>query len=105
MWDKEVTLISIDGYGEQRDKIGNRQPKYKRETVLGIEKPVPRTEFYVAGQVNIRVSKLIVVHPFEYNNQKIVEIEKQLYSVVRSYQQSIEEVELTLEIKGDAINE
>lgn len=100
MWDKEVILISIDGYEEQRDKIGNRQPKYKRETVLGIEKPVPRTEFYVAGQVNIKVSKLIVVHPFEYNNQKIVEIDNINYSVVRSYQYSNEEIELTLEVKG-----
>lgn len=98
MWDVEVVLFTVtDKF--TKDKIGNKIPIFKEETILATEKEISRNEFYRAGQNEIEISKQVIVHPFEYSNQKTVKIEGILYSVVRSYKVNNEELELTLKEK------
>ncbi|MFB8675740.1 phage head closure protein [Enterococcus gallinarum] len=97
MWDLEIDLLKEDGFTS--DQIGNQIPKYKRSTVMGYEDRLSRNEFYQAGQSGIDLSKLFVIHPFEYSNEKIVEFEGQKYTIIRSYPRDSEELEIVCQIK------
>lgn len=96
-WDLEVSLLQVDGY--TTNKIGDKVPKYKAIELLAYEKPITRGELIIAGQSNITITKIIVIHPFEYSNEELLEIEGVRYQVVSSYKISNEELELKLKSK------
>ncbi len=96
-WDLELSLLQEDGY--VTNKIGDKVPKYKEIDILGYEKPISRGELLLAGQSNIEISKIIVIHPFEYNNQQLVKIAGITYQIVNTYKISNEEIELKLKSK------
>lgn len=99
MWDLEVTLLTPSGKFE-KDKIGNKIPIFNKVDILAKENEISRSEFYFAGQAEIEITKQIIVHPFEYDNQKTLLIDNDEFSVIRSYKISNEELELTLKLKG-----
>lgn len=97
-WDSQVSLLTPDGFDV--NQVGDEVPKYKLGSpIFCYELPISRSEFYMAGQANIEISKLIVIHPYEYDNQKIVAYEGEQYSVIKSYKANNEELELTLKQK------
>jgi len=77
-WDEKVILISSNGYEE--DEIGQQ---------------VPRNEFYLAGQNNMEISENLIVHPYEYGGQRYIRFHGKKLKVVKTYQISAEELELT----------
>ena len=96
-WDLEVSLLQVDGYST--NKIGDKVPKYKAVGLLAYEKPITRGELIIAGQSNIQISKIVVIHPFEYSNEELLEIDGVRYQVISSYKISNEELELKLKSK------
>ena len=66
-WDLEVSLLQVDGY--TTNKIGDKVPKYKAIELLAYEKPITRGELIIAGQSNIQISKIVVIHGFEYSTR------------------------------------
>lgn len=102
MWDLEIDLLKEDRFTS--DGIGNQIPQYKRSTVMGYEDRLSRNEFYQAGQSGIELSKLFVIHPFEYSNEKIIEFEGQKYTIIRTYQRDHEELEIVCQAKLGEMN-
>ena len=100
-WDLEVSLLKVDGY--TTNKIGDKVPKYKAIELLGYEKPITRGELIIAGQSNITITKIIVIHPFEYSNEELVEIDGIKYQIVNVYKISNEEIELKLKAKKGVV--
>ena len=99
-WDNEVTLLGADGY--EKDALGQKVPKEKRTTVFCSRMPISRQEFYMAGQNDIEVSEILVVHPYEYNNENYVEFDGRKLKVLKTYHKSLEELQLTcIERLGD----
>ena len=96
-WDLELSLLQEDGY--DTNKIGDKVPKYKKIDILGYEKPISRGELLLAGQSNIEISKIIVIHPFEYKQEQLVKIAGITYQIVNTYKISNEEIELKLKSK------
>lgn len=92
-WDEEVWLISHEGYS--KDSIGQSIPIEKEEKVCCYKKPISRGEFYQAGQNDIEIAEILVVHPYEYNYQKTLKFNGQQLSVIKTYQTDMEEIELT----------
>ena len=100
-WDLEVSLLKVSG--ETENKIGDKIPTYEKVEILAFEKPITRGELIIAGQSNITITKIIVIHPFEYSNEELVEIDGIKYQIVNVYKISNEEIELKLKAKkGDA---
>ena len=100
-WDLEVSLLQVDGY--TTNKIGDKVPKYKVIGLLAYEKTITRGELIIAGQSNITITKIIVIHPFEYSNEELVEIDGIKYQIVNVYKISNEEIELKLKAKKGAV--
>ena len=96
-WDLEVSLLKVSG--ETKNKIGDKVPTYEKVELFAYEKPITRGELIIAGQSNITITKIIVIHPFEYSNEELLEIEGVRYQVVSSYKISNEELELKLKSK------
>lgn len=92
-WDNEVTLIGASDGVE--DDIGQRQPVDSETTVYCCQKPISRQEFYLAGQNDIRVSEILIVHPYEYGGENEVIFRGKRLSIVKTYPLSPEELELT----------
>ena len=102
MWDLEVSLLAEDGYVQEKGKI-NKTVKYSETELLAYEKQIGRAELYYAGQSNIELTKIIVIHAFEYDNQQLVKIDGLIYQVINTYKISNEEIELKLKAKKGGV--
>ena len=83
MWDLEVSLLQEDGYTQEKGKI-NKTIKYSETELLACEKQIGRAELYYAGQSNTELTKIIVIHAFEYSNEQLVKIDGIVYQVVNT---------------------
>lgn len=92
-WDDTVTLISVVTYEE--DDLGQQLAKEEEIEVCCCREQVSRSEFYLAGQNDIEVSEVLIVHPYEYNRERFVGFQGRRLKVVKTYQISTEELELT----------
>ncbi|MFV0527759.1 MAG: phage head closure protein [Lachnospiraceae bacterium] len=99
-WDHQVTLL---GVGEiTTDELGQQISNPKETVVFCCRKPTPRSEYYSAKQAGIRVAELLVVHPYEYNQETEVRFNGTVLHIERVYQISLDELELTcVERLGD----
>ncbi|ATC60423.1 phage head closure protein [Pseudolactococcus raffinolactis] len=102
MWDLEVLLLAEDGFTQEKGKI-NKTVKYKETELLAYEKQIGRSELYYAGQSNIELTKIIVIHAFEYDNQQLVKIDGLIYQVINTYKINNEQLELKLKAKKGGV--
>ena len=102
MWGLEVSLLAEDGYTQEKGKI-NKTIKYKETELLAFEKQIGRSELYYAGQSNIELTKIIVIHAFEYDNQQLVKIDGLIYQVINTYKINNEQLELKLKAKKGGV--
>ena len=102
MWDLEIVLLAEDGYTQEKGKI-NKTVKYSETELLAYEKQISRSELYYAGQSNIELTKIIVIHSFEYSNEQLVKIDGIVYQVISTYKISNEELELKLKAKKGGV--
>ena len=102
MWDLEIALLAEDGYTQEKGKI-NKTVKYSETELLAYEKQIGMAELYYAGQSNIELTKIIVIHSFEYENQQLVKIDGTTYQVMNTYKISNEQLELKLKAKKGGV--
>ena len=93
-YDHELTLISQT---VTEDEIGNQVPVETETVILCGLKSVVRAEFYKAALNGLKPEMVFVIHAYEYSGQKKVKFEGNYYSVIRTYEPSFEELELTCE--------
>lgn len=92
-WNEKVILISSDGYEE--DEIGQQVPIEVEQEIWCCKEKVSRNEFYLAGQNNMEVSEILIVHPYEYEGQRYIRFRGKKLKVIKAYPISMEELELT----------
>ena len=102
MWDLEVSLLAEDGFTQEKGKI-NKTVKYKETELLAYEKQIGRAELYYAGQSNTELTKIIVIHSFEYDGQQLVKIDGITYQVINTYKINNEQLELKLKAKKGGV--
>ena len=102
MWDLEVSLLQEDGFIQEKGKI-NKTVKYRETELFAFEKQISRAELYYAGQSNTELTKIIVIHAFEYSDEQLVKINNTLYQVINTYKISNEELELKLKAKKGGV--
>ena len=93
-YDHELTLISQI---ITEDAIGNQVPVETETVILCGLKSIGRAEFYNAATTGLKPEITFIIHAYEYAGQKKVKFEGNYYSVIRTYEPSFEELELTCE--------
>lgn len=97
----ETTATLIGKITTSYDEFGNPVRREETTEILCEIRSVTRSEFYSAAQSGLTPSlALRISHAVDYNGQKLVEVEGDLYSVIRAYRApGTDAVELTLQPK------
>lgn len=92
--DNTLKLIS---YTESKDKYG-MPVKVSSETEIFCKvDSISRAEFNVASQNGLQPQWKFVIRAKEYSGEKVVEFEGKKFSVYRTYQSSLDDMELYVE--------
>ncbi|WP_186578047.1 phage head closure protein [Aquibacillus kalidii] len=92
LYDHELILISerIDV-----DNLGNQIPVEASKKVLCSVNSIGSNEFYNASVNGMKPEIEFIIHAYEYEGEQKVEYKGVTYSIIRTYKQSFEEIELT----------
>ena len=87
------------------DSIGNQVPSEVKTDILCGKKSVTRSEFYSAAVKDLKPELVFVVHGYEYSDEKEIEFEGVRYTVLRTYGEGFEELELICARAGADVEE
>ena len=93
----ELTLVKVET--DTTDEIGNPIAVESSATVLCGVKSVTRAEFWGSAQTNMKPEIVFEVYPYDYDGETVVEFAGVRYSVIRSFRNSHERLELICERK------
>lgn len=89
-----VITITKDELGQvEEGEVFSRQVFCKK-------KSVPQSEFFQAGQSNIKASHILIVHVWDYQGERKVKYRDKEYSIYRTYERDDEKIELYCEVKA-----
>lgn len=83
---RQVAYDIIDGYETETNAD---------TTIWAGRRSVKRSEFYQATQAGYRADVVFTIYSFEYNGEEQVVCNDVVYDVVRTYQTSLDFIELT----------
>jgi len=95
---KDVIKLITEGTATV-DSIGQQTPAITKTTVYARKKPVPRSEFFAAGQTDIKPAYLFVIRDVNYSGQKYLEYDNKTYTIYRVYPTTSEMIELYCELR------
>ncbi len=83
-----------------KDELGQVEETetYSRQ-VFCQNKSIPQSEFFQAGQSNIKASRVLIVHILDYQEERKVKYREKEYSIYRTYERDDEKIELYCEVK------
>ncbi|MDC2866516.1 phage head closure protein [Bacillus sp. BP-3] len=68
--------------------------------VFCFKKSIPQSEFFQAGQINIKASCMLIVYNLDYQQEQKVKYKDVKYHIYRTYERSDERIELYCEVKA-----
>ena len=87
-----VITITKDELGQvEEDEVFSRQVFCKK-------KSVPQSEFFQAGQSDIKASCVLIVHVLDYQEEREVKYREKEYNIYRAYEREDEKIELYCEV-------
>lgn len=90
-------LLYLISTSVEKDKDGFDLVQDVKKQIFGEKKTVGRAEFYAAYKAGIKASAIFKINVDEYNNESLIEYERQKYKVKRTYEVDEYYVELTCE--------
>jgi SPP1 family predicted phage head-tail adaptor len=99
MFNKTIELMSTT---VTQDSIGQQVKAYTYRKIYVKEKSVPQSEFFSAGQREIKPSAVFIIRDGEYEGETMLRYNNVVYSIYRTYKVKNEMIELYAEVrKGD----
>lgn len=93
-FDDVLELISIT-YGQ--NSIGDTTETKNYTEIFGIRKSIKQSEFYQAQSTGFKPEIAFEINSFEYNDEKYARYNNKEYKILRTYQKSIDKLEIVLE--------
>lgn len=79
------------------NRLGNTITINKKRKVFCSEKSIGQKEFYTAQMAGLEPKYTLVVKPYEYLGEKLVEFNSIQFKILKTYMKNSTELELTLE--------
>lgn len=95
---RKVTLIKRTPFVNSLGEVINTETT--RREVYGVITSSTHQEWFTAHRDGINSLYKLVIYSFEYEDELIVELDGEIYSVYRTFKQSIDKIELYLEKKA-----
>lgn len=86
-----VTIVEDELGQKEEIKTFNRQVFCKK-------KSVPQSEYFQAGQSDIKASCVLIVHVLDYQEEREVKYHEKEYNIYRTYEREDEKIELYCEV-------
>jgi SPP1 family predicted phage head-tail adaptor len=96
MFNKTVELMSAT---VTQDSIGQQVKVYTYLKIYAKQKSVPQSEFFSAGQTEIKPSTVFIIRTGEYNGETMLRYNNVHYSIYRIYDTKNEMTELYCEVR------
>lgn len=94
MLDDVLELITIN---TTQNSIGDIIENKTYTEIFGKRKSIKQSEFYQAQATGLKPELAFEIYSFEYNDEKYVRYNNKEYKVLRTYQNSIDKLEIVLE--------
>lgn len=94
MLDDVLELITIN---TTQNSIGDIIENKTYTEIFGKRKSIKQSEFYQAQATGFKPELAFEIYSFEYNDEKYVRYNNKEYKVLRTYQNSIDKLEIVLE--------
>ena len=94
MFDDVLELISIT---TDINDIGDVIKIKNYTEIFGIRKSIKQSEFYQAQATGLKPETSFEINSFEYNDETHVRYNNKEYKILRTYQKSIDRLEIVLE--------
>lgn len=94
--DTEIALINVE---IENDDWGNSIKKEFKEFILAKVKSVSQSEFYQAASQGFKPELVFEIYKVQYNQQPFIEYEGGRYSVVRTYSNTLDKLEIVCQRK------
>lgn len=99
MWRDVIDLVSVE---KRKNDIGDAISTPVTRQVFANKKDVRQSEFYQAMATGLRPELMFEVRTIEYNGEKTLRYNNELYSIIRTYSKNGEITELVCQgIVGD----
>lgn len=89
-----IELITIN---TTQNSIGDIIENKIYTEIFGKRKSIKQSEFYQAHATGLKPELAFEIYCFEYNDEKYVRYNNKEYKVLRTYQNSIDKLEIVLE--------
>ncbi|HSQ88095.1 phage head closure protein [Romboutsia sp.] len=93
-FDDVLELINIT-YGQ--NSIGDTIKTKTYTEIFGTRKSIKQSEFYQAQSTGLKPELSFEINSFEYNDEKYARYNNKEYNILRTYQKSIDKLEIVLE--------
>lgn len=90
---RQVAYAITDGYETE---------SHQDTAVWAGRRSATRSEFYQATQAGYKADVVFTIYSFEYHDEEQVVYGTKVYDVVRTYQKSLDELELTCQVRDEA---
>ena len=94
MLDDVLELITIN---TTQNSVGDIIENKTYTEIFGKRKSIKQSEFYQAQATGLKPELAFEIYSFEYNDEKYVRYNNKEYKVLRTYQNSIDKLEIVLE--------
>lgn len=89
--DATITLI---GESFTKNDIGIAVATETKTEVFCSVRSVSRNDFYRAGEIGLALSYVFITNPVNYSGEQLLEYNGERYGIVRTYQPSLDRLEL-----------
>ena len=89
---QQVAYDIVDGYETETTA---------ETTIWAGKRSVKRNEFYQASQAGYRADAIFTIYAFEYNNEEQLICDGVVYDIVRTYQTTLDTLELTCQVREE----
>lgn len=96
---KQVEIKLIKHNGTATDEWGNPTPTAEEWTVFAEKMSVGQTEFYRAGNQELKPDYVFEIYAEEFNDADLLIYDGVEYSIIRTYQRTLDRLELVCERK------
>lgn len=89
--DATITLI---GESFTKNDIGITVATETKTDVFCSVRSVSRNDFYRAGEIGLALSYVFITNPVNYSGEQLLEYNGERYGIIRTYQPSLDRLEL-----------
>lgn len=90
-------ILELIGFRNDVNERGNVIKIKDYKTIFANKKSISQSEFYEAEKLGLKPRFRFEIYDIEYNNELLARYDNKEYKILKTYKNSVDKIELTLE--------